>query len=467
VADVPSAGLEPAEQTLLVPVSPPASLAAPAKGARAGSCLSSASLILAGLSILGALFAALLVLGAMSSDYVSRSIYGSLAAFLLVLAGIPAVIALVCALVLKSRQTTPQKAEQAPLVTGGIAVGLVVVLLLADGYAFSHPGLLYHPAPFPPAPTPQIQIQVPADIQVDVRGIVAGPDGNVWFTVPEQNAVGRITPQEQMRLFTLPTTGSRPFGIASGPDGNLWVTEQASNKILRLTPAGTMTEFPLPANEQRPDLIISGPDGTLWFLEQGLNRIGRMTTAGTLAGVLVIADSSPMHDLTVGPDGNVWVTQQSDKIGQITPAGQVTEFPLPSGSEPFGITTGPDGNLWFTERGLGQIGLITPSGRLSAFPFYRFRGEAVPPQPLGITAGPSRQLWVTLTRPGVRRDEIRLLILTGDSINSLSLPKYESLPDGIVQGPDGTMWFTERGQSVIGHVTNLSTQSEIPIMPTP
>ena len=38
------------------------------------------------------------------------------------------------------------------------------------------------------------------------------------------------------------------------------------------------------------------------------------------------------------------------RIGRITPAGAVTEFPLPRPmSVPGNLTVGPDGNLWFTE----------------------------------------------------------------------------------------------------------------------
>src|SRR5688572_7121457 len=67
-------------------------------------------------------------------------------------------------------------------------------------------------------------------------------------------------------------------------------------------------------------------------------------------------------DITVGPDGNLWfVLQESNQIGRITPAGVVTEFPIPTAeSLPQSIALGVDGNLWFTEAKAGQIGRITP-----------------------------------------------------------------------------------------------------------
>src|SRR5689334_18407534 len=54
-----------------------------------------------------------------------------------------------------------------------------------------------------------------------------------------------------------------------------------------------------------------------------------------------------------GPDGNLWVTEVlKHKIVRITPAGAITEFPVPSKTVGViqGIAAGPDGNVWFTSR---------------------------------------------------------------------------------------------------------------------
>jgi streptogramin lyase len=64
------------------------------------------------------------------------------------------------------------------------------------------------------------------------------------------------------------------------------------------------------------------------------------------------AGSQP-YGITAGPDGALWFTQfAANKIGRITTAGVVREFPLPTlNSHPTGITSGSDGALWFIERG--------------------------------------------------------------------------------------------------------------------
>ena len=54
-------------------------------------------------------------------------------------------------------------------------------------------------------------------------------------------------------------------------------------------------------------------------------------------------------------------------IGRITPAGTITEYPLPKGrSGPSGITAGPDGNMWFTEMNGERIGRISPTATPTA-----------------------------------------------------------------------------------------------------
>ena len=45
--------------------------------------------------------------------------------------------------------------------------------------------------------------------------------------------------------FALPTLFGSPEGITAGPDGNLWFTQPDVDQIGRITPAGAVTEFVL------------------------------------------------------------------------------------------------------------------------------------------------------------------------------------------------------------------------------
>lgn len=235
-------------------------------------------------------------------------------------------------------------------------------------------------------------------------GVAAGPDGNLWVANsgsragdPGGGSIARITPSGAATQFTLGITpGAYPYGITAGPDGNLWFTEYygdkggfTSGKVGRITPAGAVTEFPIADLNAgaRPQMITGGPDGNVWFTEQIGRQIGRITPAGALT---YFALSGLASDITTGPDGNLWFTETSgDRVGRITPAGVVTEFSvgISSNAQPRAITAGPDGNMWFTEPGRGRIGRIATGG---ADP-----GSGPTPGPTGLTlgvGGPSRQI---------------------------------------------------------------------------
>ncbi len=147
-------------------------------------------------------------------------------------------------------------------------------------------------------------------------------------------------------------------------------------------------EFPLPKEHSDPLDLTQGPDGALWFTEFDANQIGRMTLKGEFKEFALPSFRLP-EGITTGPDGNIWFTEEQGWIGRMTPAGVLTEFPLPTtGAEPTAITAGPDGNLWFTVTGPNALGRITPDGHISLFAL-----AADASAPSGITRGPDGNLW--------------------------------------------------------------------------
>ncbi|HTA39467.1 MAG TPA: SMP-30/gluconolactonase/LRE family protein [Candidatus Acidoferrales bacterium] len=112
------------------------------------------------------------------------------------------------------------------------------------------------------------------------EGIALGPAGDLWFTLPQDHRIGRMTPAGAMTTFAMPnrgdTTGS-PSSIALGQDGAMWFTEFNQSRIGRISKAGTIAEFDDGITDgSSPDGIAFGPDGSLWFTEYDGNNIGRM-----------------------------------------------------------------------------------------------------------------------------------------------------------------------------------------------
>jgi virginiamycin B lyase len=269
------------------------------------------------------------------------------------------------------------------------------------------------------------------------RFIVAGRDGNLWFT--ENSRIGRITPQGAITEFRLPADTTPP-GLAVGADGTVWFTT-SSPWIGRLNPRnGVITQFSLPAGSPPAYPIVAGPDGNLWF---GAGRspggsvampseVGRITPKGTITVFPLTGHTAPVN-MAIGRDGNIWFTTLYglgiDSIGRITPQGTLTWFPLPDlDEEPMWITAGPDDSLWFT-RPYAVVGRITAQGAITEFP--PFDSGAFD----GLAVGSDGNLWLT-DPPSLWR------VTPTGTVKEYPLPPGVRLYD-ITTGSDGAFWATD------------------------
>jgi streptogramin lyase len=304
------------------------------------------------------------------------------------------------------------------------------------------------------------------------KGITAGPDGNLWFA--EYSYIGRIIPSGVITTFVTPTPVGHNTAITAGPDGNLWYTVAVNQNVVgRISPSGVITEFSLDDpngfSYHSPAGITAGPDGNLWFAESPagyptppFGNIGRITPAGQVTQFSVPSAGSSISNIVQGPDRYLWFTETgANQIGRITMAGVVTEFSIPTpASNPLFIAAGPDGNIWFTESNAAQIGRITPAGVVNEFP--------LPPSKSGfsvglnaITAGPDGNLWFTeFENSTVGR------ITPAGVITEFSLPTWRN-PYGITTGPDGNLWLTEGGGPVSPPSPDLIARFTLPSTPPP
>lgn len=276
-----------------------------------------------------------------------------------------------------------------------------------------------------------------------------GPDGNLWFSQPSTNKVGRITPSGEVTEFSVPVSphassgGGEPGAITAGPDGNLWLVMGNGGQIDRITPLGEVTPFTAEEGSDTIGGIAVGSDGNLWFAEWGENKIGRATTDGQVTAFAIPTDGSHPQEITAGPDGDLWFTEESgSKIGRITTGGQITEYPVAT-KEPDeleDISAGPDENVWFAEPYLHQLGRINTSGQITYFP----TGEL---EPRGIAASPDESLWVI---PNFGHSVYRFNLL-GQRTGTYAIPVQDGEPRHIVFGPEGNMWVT--ANSAIVRVT--------------
>ena len=219
--------------------------------------------------------------------------------------------------------------------------------------------------------------------------LLAGPDGNLWFTdkgtasKATDSAIGKIDPQTGVISEVGITesggnVGSAPRFVVAGPDGNMWFTDGGSSNGGTGPPAigkldlatGKVSEFSTGLNARSfPYNAALGPDGKLWFNDRGTTRaigtIDAATGAITEFPIPTNQTSLPIA-IAAGPDGDLWFTESTPgTIGKIDPTTRaITLYTtgLNPGSAPNMIAAGPDGEMWFTDNGSTKgVGKIDPS----------------------------------------------------------------------------------------------------------
>ncbi len=174
--------------------------------------------------------------------------------------------------------------------------------------------------------------------------------------------------------FALPTANADPRGIVTGPDGNLWFAEYDAGQIGEINPTThAITEFSTPTVNSAPECIATGPDGNLWFTEVNANQIGEINpTTHAISEIAVPTANAGLVGITAGADGDLWFTEaNAGQIAEINPTTHaITEFTVPySGAAPYEIAAGPDGTVWFSDVGseFGAIGVDTLSAASDHF----------------------------------------------------------------------------------------------------
>jgi virginiamycin B lyase len=304
------------------------------------------------------------------------------------------------------------------------------------------------------------------------NSIVAGPDGAVWFTTYGGGEVGRITIAGAITLFNVPRPAGEssdvirgPAGITAGPDGALWYAEDFGNRVGRVATDGTYTTYDVPG--ARPADIAVGPDGALWFTAAGTNSIGRITTTGSVSSFPLPAPGGAsikkLGGIVRGGDDRLWFAEvQGRKIGAIRTDGTLKEYPVPAGvGTPYDLTAGPDGAVWFSLFDGDRVGRITPGGAMRFFHLPAGSG------PSGLTFASDGGLWIGASGRSAPSAILRMRPSDGSLTPTPLL--YASSVNGMAEGPDHAVWFTETGPNQIGRITTATTVVPVvtPVTPGP
>lgn len=251
---------------------------------------------------------------------------------------------------------------------------------------------------------------------------------------------------------------------------NLQAVPPTMSAVYRYTPAS--------GESATATSLVVGPDGALWLADSQVGAVDRYVPGASAIEVLPQPGADSIVALASG-DGAIWYTDiVRGTIGEVAPNGESTEHLIADGdnlgdwnySGPYGITVGPDGSIWFTEKNAGRIGRMTPAGQFTEYAIPDPRGmhrlASGAPVPQDIVAGPEGAMWFTDPGDGSIGRVTQSGEVTEYPVPHSGLAATEPvLPDAITVGPEGDLWFTEEGAKALGSVdpTGVAVAARTPV----
>ena len=187
--------------------------------------------------------------------------------------------------------------------------------------------------------------------------------GDIWFSTLAQG-IGKFDTSGVTKFVPINNNNTQPTAVALSGDGNIWYIEQSGSTIGRVTQSGQVTEFPLGFLGSSGSYgITTGPDGHIWFCDPARKRIGSIRLDGSFLTYFSSGLTGSPINIILGPDNQIYFGEAEGRIGKISTAGNITEFPIPvvAGTSSFpvkGLTVGPGGEIWFVNDLHSQIGRL-------------------------------------------------------------------------------------------------------------
>ncbi len=305
-------------------------------------------------------------------------------------------------------------------------------------------------------------------------GITVGPDGqSLWFIDQAGEGIGWVANPAGCSATCSPAIAETPYppqipveewptaaqAITSAPDGNMYITNvgnggsdlgsayQVTCSVAAdgCTTGGLLSAFGV--STPAPGDVLAAPDGNIYFSSQYDNPYeGGSIFVAPVAGCcssgfsnieVALSGPSSVNGMTVDASGQtLWFTDSA--------SGNVGFFPIPCNGS-CTVTELPSGNTWCQDCGARHRPLPHPNVHP---PAHRLQCCGNPFAALnGIVAAPDGDLYVA----EAGANEIDRLSPSvwesciGESCvyTSITLPNASALPQNLIIGPDGNVWFTD------------------------
>ena len=215
--------------------------------------------------------------------------------------------------------------------------------------------------------------------------------------------------QASIKLWQVPTPGSRPHDPLATRDGAIWYTGQMTNKLGRVDPrTGASKEYTLETPHTGPHGLVEDKDGNIWFTGNHAALVGKLDPKSGEVTEYRMPDPKVRdpHSLAIDPSGNVWFTaQQSNVVGRVDPkTGEVGIVTVPTPrARPYGILINSKGVPVLCEFGTNKLATIDP--KTMEIKEYALPDPAT--RPRRIALGPTTSSGTRISRAAISAASIR------------------------------------------------------------
>ena len=242
---------------------------------------------------------------------------------------------------------------------------------------------------------------------------------------------------------SLPKPG---YGLTRSANGSLWIC-LADGSIANYSKTGSVNVYPATTSfEQAGCSMVAEPDGNVWFTDSSNDRIGKITPQGQVTFLQLKHDASPFS-MALGSDGALWFTEPLlHRIGRVTTDGKVETFN--AGATPDAIVAGPDGDLWYNDA-RGYIHKMATNGKGQRVRRVYELG--------GGLWNVNHNIWFYTASSG----QLEEMSTTGAILKTFTVP-HNCLPFALTSGPQNSIWYVDAANYRVARMTLSGTFYTVP-----
>jgi virginiamycin B lyase len=229
-----------------------------------------------------------------------------------------------------------------------------------------------------------------------------------------------------LRLFTL------VFALVAG----LAIALGAMFSAAQAAPFASLKQFRVPTADTEPLSITNGSDGNRWFVEGNLDSvlqspaIGQITPAGDITEFPVDCSFCSLSDIVQGPDAILYFTSNDPILGRITTSGEfLAPIPMPETDVLAGDLAVHGNEIWITDFNNDSLWRYNVTeGQFTQFPV---------PEPADVAVDSGGRVWFTAPlTPGIGE--------LNPATGAVTMTPTQLTPRQLTVASDGDIWFTAR-----------------------